>query len=93
MRFDGKNRGHNRGNRGERMQKRPETFKFRVSNDERREIAKLAERLSRSQSDAVRFVVIEAAKQLAHSEPITGSTMDDTKQLEGKTYGSEFIPN
>ena len=51
------------------MKKRPETFKFRLSDDERRAIADLAARLSRSQSDAVRFVVTEAAKQLTQADP------------------------
>jgi len=41
------------------------TFTFRVSIDERQAIANLAERLQRSQSDAVRFIVIEAARQLS----------------------------
>ena len=49
------------------MKKRSETFKFRLSNVERRAIADLAERLQRSESDAVRFVVIEAAKQLTQA--------------------------
>lgn len=42
-------------------------FSFRVNKDERQAIADLAARLQRSQSDAVRFVVIEAAKQLAQA--------------------------
>ena len=40
-------------------------FTFLLNQSERAEIAKLAERLSRSQSDAVRFVVLEAARQMA----------------------------
>lgn len=40
-------------------------FTFLCNLDERKAIADLAARLQRSQSDAVRFVVIEAAKQLA----------------------------
>ena len=43
-------------------------FAFRVSRDERLAIADLAARLQRSQSDAVRFVVIEAARQLAQAQ-------------------------
>jgi hypothetical protein len=39
------------------------TFAFRVNNNERRAIAYLAAHLQRSQSDAVRFVVVEAAKR------------------------------
>ncbi len=44
---------------------RADTFAFRVSIDERRAIENLADRLQRSQSDAVRFVVVEAARQLS----------------------------
>ncbi len=44
-------------------------FSFRVNRDERQAIADLAARLQRSQSDAVRFVVIEAARQLAQGDP------------------------
>ncbi len=44
-------------------------FAFRVSEDERQAIANLAVRLQRSQSDAVRFVVIEAARQLSYTNP------------------------
>jgi hypothetical protein len=51
------------------------TFAFRVSNNERRAIANLAERLQRSQSDAVRFIVIEAARQLTQAERV-----EDPKQ-------------
>jgi hypothetical protein len=40
-------------------------FAFRVNKDERRAIAELAKHLKRSQSDAVRFVVIMAARELA----------------------------
>ena len=39
-------------------------FTFLVNKDERRLIATLAERLQRSQSDAVRFVVLEKAREL-----------------------------
>lgn len=44
-------------------------FAFRVNDDERRGISELAMRLQRSQSDAVRFVVTEAAKQLTQADP------------------------
>ncbi len=43
---------------------RVEIFAFRVNADERRLIAALANRLQRSQSDAVRLVVREAAREL-----------------------------
>jgi len=43
-------------------------FTFLCDLDERRAIADLAARLQRSQSDAVRFVVIEAARQLSEAQ-------------------------
>ena len=43
---------------------RYERFTFLCDESERQAIADLAARLQRSQSDAVRFVVIEAARQL-----------------------------
>lgn len=46
---------------------RYERFTFLCDPNERQAIAALAERLSRSQSDAVRFVVVEAAKQLTQA--------------------------
>lgn len=39
-------------------------FAFRVTNEERRAIADLAASLHRSQSDAVRLVVLSAARNL-----------------------------
>jgi hypothetical protein len=48
---------------------RVEIFTFRLNKDERLAIADLAARLQRSQSDAVRFVVIEAARQLSQADP------------------------
>ena len=43
-------------------------FTFLCDLDERQAIADLAARLQRSQSDAVRFVVIEAARQLSQAQ-------------------------
>jgi|WetSurSiteA1Bulk_404760.scaffolds.fasta_scaffold92779_2 hypothetical protein len=40
-----------------------DSFTFRVSQDERQLIAALAEKLQRTQSDAVRFVLREAAHE------------------------------
>jgi hypothetical protein len=64
------------------------TFSFRVSNDERQAIADLAIRLQRTQSDAVRFVVIEAAKQLSKADAVTvdASSAEHPKQNEGGTH-------
>ena len=47
---------------------RCDIFTFRISQDERRLISALAERLQRTQSDAVRFVVVNAARELAAQE-------------------------
>jgi len=49
---------------------RVEIFAFRVSNEERRAIADLAACLQRSQSDAVRFVVVQAARQLTEAKAL-----------------------
>jgi hypothetical protein len=43
---------------------RDERFTFLIDRDERRMITALARRLRRTESDAVRFVVIEAARAL-----------------------------
>lgn len=40
-----------------------DTFTFRVNKDDRQLIAKLAESLQRSQSDAIRFVIRQAMHQ------------------------------
>ena len=48
--------------------RRIEQFAFRVNHDERQAIAALADCLQRSQSDAVRFVVLAAARELTAKE-------------------------
>ena len=50
---------------------RYERFTFLCSENERQAIAALAVQLHRSQSDAVRYVVVEAAKQLTAIQPAT----------------------
>lgn len=50
-------------------------FTFLCSVDERQAIADLAARLQRSQSDAVRFVVIEAARQLSQPQADTDQAL------------------
>ena len=52
-----------------------ERFTFLCDASERRAIAELASRLQRSQSDAVRFVVIEVARQLTQSGQTTSVTL------------------
>jgi hypothetical protein len=44
---------------------RIERFTFACNENERRAIACLAKQLARSQSDAVRFVIVEAERQLS----------------------------
>ena len=48
---------------------RYERFTFLCDEIERRAIENLAAQLRRSQSDAVRFVVVEAEKQLTKTDP------------------------
>ena len=69
---------------------RADVFSFRVSSAERRTIADLAVRLRRSQSDAVRFVVIEAARQLiqANAAPIDPMSAEDPRQGQGGTHAT-----
>ena len=64
---------------------RHERFTFLCDAIERRAIADLALRLQRSQSDAVRFVVIEAARQLTQADPAPVAALpvlEDPKQNE-----------
>ncbi len=48
---------------------RYDTFTFKVNRDERRMIEGLAARLERSQSDVLRLLVREAARELAAVPP------------------------
>jgi hypothetical protein len=50
------------------MMTRLKTFSFRVNSIERRMIKELAKKLQRSQSDAIRFVVVNAARELVAQE-------------------------
>jgi len=43
-------------------------FTFRATDADRQAVATLAAKLQRSQSDAVRFVVVEASRQLSQAE-------------------------
>jgi hypothetical protein len=67
---------------------RNERFTFLCDSNERRAIVDLAARLQRSQSDAVRFVVIEATKQLMQAETgsMTAQPIEDPKPSEGGNY-------
>jgi hypothetical protein len=68
--------------------RRQNIFAFRVSNQEKHLISKLARHLQRSQSDAVRFVVIEAEKQLTQvaSPAIAVLPAEDLKREQRETY-------
>lgn len=58
-------------------------FTFLCDVNERQAITDLAARLLRSQSDAVRFVVIEAAKQLTQADPAPAlSTRNAAQELK-----------
>ena len=59
---------------------RVEIFSFRVSDDERRAIAELANHLQRSQSDAVRFVVVKAARELSGQQMLQSSTEKESQR-------------
>ena len=59
---------------------RDERFTFICNKDERRIIAELAKRLQRSQSDTVRFVVINAACELASHSPIPSIPQQEAHQ-------------
>ena len=62
---------------------RYERFSFLCDQSERLAIASLAAKLQRSQSDAVRFVVIEVARQLAQVEPESVTTAPAEEPSEG----------
>ena len=61
-------------------------FTFVCDVNERQAITDLAVRLQRSQSDAVRFIVIEAAKQLVQEDSAPGTTLPakDLKNNQGE---------
>ena len=59
-------------------------FTFLCNSDERRAIADLASHLQRSESDAVRYVVVEAVKQLIKVDPSPADPPPEmTKHGEG----------
>jgi small subunit ribosomal protein S20 len=72
------------------MAKRKGRFTFLVNPDERRLIASLARHLQRSESDAVRFVVLEAARAL---EPVDAPTPASGRLAEDVTEAKPAKPN
>ncbi len=61
---------------------RGDTFAFKVNADERRMITELAQRLNRTESDAVRVVIREAVRALA-ADTVTPQT-----DRAGGTHGA-----
>jgi hypothetical protein len=70
---------------------RCERFTFLCDESERRAIADLAARLKRSQSDAVRFVVVEAAKQITQVDP-AGDLRESEPTPKGGTNATTARP-
>lgn len=69
---------------------RVETFTLRVSPEERRAIAELAMHLQRSQSDAVRYIVVETVKQFSKADPGSAAQpAEDTQYERGNAYVTE----
>jgi len=64
----------NMNSQSPRQSPRYERFTFTVNHSERTLIAVLAEQLQRSQSDAVRFVVTAAAKEMQAQQDAKNST-------------------
>jgi hypothetical protein len=48
-----------------------DTFTFRINPEERQQIVYLAEKLRRSQSDAIRYVVFQAVRKMKSDEEQT----------------------
>lgn len=62
---------------------RYQRFTFLCNHDERQQIAKLASHLRRSQSDAVRFLVVTAVRELAtNDQPTKLAAQNESKPLE-----------
>ncbi len=54
------------------MAARLDRFTFLCNDEERQIVAALAERLRRSQSDAIRYLIVEAARELEASDKRAG---------------------
>lgn len=65
------------------------TFTFRVTADERRMLESLAKNLQRSQSDTVRFLIREAARELPTNIPKQETRKaDDVQRCEGLDHAN-----
>ena len=67
---------------------RMDNFGFRVSDAERAMIALLAERLQRLQSDAVRLLIREAARELAEQNHAASNAARDAMQQGVTQYAT-----
>jgi hypothetical protein len=65
---------------------RHERFTFLCNTEERRAIVDLAARLQRSESDAVRFVIVETVKQL--TEMNATPLLKDPNHIEGGNHAT-----
>ena len=54
-----------------------DTFTFRVSKDDRKLIENLAEKLQRSQSDAIRFVIRQAVYQTQETQTVNKNARNE----------------
>ena len=52
---------------------RPDTFTFRINQAERGLLERLSQRLQRTQSDALRWLIREAIRELDAAEAMSGS--------------------
>ncbi len=51
---------------------RADTFSFRLSEEDRRRLARIARRLERSQSDAIRWLIRHAAREMEAGMELVG---------------------
>lgn len=68
--------------------RRNDNFGLRVSEIERAMIAGLAKRLQRSESDVVRLLIREAARELAEQNHAASSAARDAKPGEAVNYAT-----
>lgn len=62
--------------------RRSDTFTFRINNKERILIAELAKQLHRTQSDAIRYLIIQASKEFKSQECVENQYTDSSKSEE-----------
>lgn len=72
---------------------RIDTFTFRVNADERRILAALANYLNRSQSDALRLLIREAARELMTNAPAQAARFADKETQTDAAPRGEGVKN